>query len=279
MKWESLNKRETVFALAFGIGIVLAYQFYRASKLQSIPGPFIAKFTNLHRFFLTRSGYAHLYQARAHEKYGAVVRFGPNMVSFCDPEAIPSIFHMRNGFAKSNMYRAFRPWTPNGQIASVFSAEDDAENRQMKQHVAVYYSLSYTVSSFEKRVDDAIHMLFDQLNGKFVATGAQFNLTMWLKFYSYDIMALMTFRRAYGYLQHGDEFSTIMRDVKKSMMSIAPMTQIPWLDWLLHKNRLVNSVKREAMSALLTFVLARIAERRNSSETASKTNTRCRFDI
>ncbi|TGO08450.1 hypothetical protein BTUL_0208g00010 [Botrytis tulipae] len=161
------------------------------------------------------------------------------------------------------MYRAFRPWTTNGLLLSVFTAEDDVVNRQMKQHIAVYFSLSYTVSSFEKRIDNAIRIFFNQLDSQFVATGAHCDLTRWFKFFSYDAMGLMTFSRAYGYLQHGSD-SAIIEDVKKSMLTIGPMTQIPWLDWLLHKNRLVNLIKREPVSALLMYVLERISERRNS---------------
>jgi cytochrome P450 len=48
------------------------------------------------------------------------------------------------------------------------------------------------------------------------------------------------------------------------------MTQIPWLDWLLHKNRLINWIKPEAMSTLFAYVLARVAERRNSPKTLNK---------
>lgn len=51
------------------------------------------------------------------------------------------------------------------------------------------------------------------------------------------------------------------------------MTQIPWLDWLLHKNRIANFVKHEAVSPLLNFVLERIAERRSSPKAFHKANT------
>jgi hypothetical protein len=121
------------------------------------------------------------------------------------------------------MYRAFRPWTTNGLLLSVFTAEDDVVNRQMKQHIAVYFSLSYTVSSFEKRVDNAIRIFFDQLNRQFVATGSHCDLTRWFKFFSYDAMGLMTFSRAYGYLQHGSD-SAIIEDVKRSMLTIGPVS-------------------------------------------------------
>lgn len=39
------------------------------------------------------------------------------------------------------------------------------------------------------------------------------------------------------------------------------MTQIPWFDWLLHKNWVANLFKREAIAPLLDYVLARISER------------------
>lgn len=39
------------------------------------------------------------------------------------------------------------------------------------------------------------------------------------------------------------------------------MTQLPWLDWLLHKNRLANLIRSEAISPLLMYVLKRIGER------------------
>ncbi|GIJ83167.1 hypothetical protein Asppvi_001686 [Aspergillus pseudoviridinutans] len=280
MLWESLDKQQAVSVLALGISTVLVYHLFCTYwQLQHIPGPLIAKFSDFHRFILARRGLIHLYQACAHQRFGPVVRFGPNLVSICDPEAIHTIFNLRTGFAKachshlgldasltSKMYRAFRPWTTDGLLLSVFTAEDGAVNLQMKQHISVYYSLSYAVSSFEPRIDSAIRMFFDQLDCQFLATGARFDLTSWLKFFSYDSMGLMTFSRAYGYMQHGSDPYGIMADVKRANLIIGPMTQIPWLDWLLHKNRLANLIKRESIAPLLEYVMARISERRTESQ-------------
>ncbi|PCD18707.1 hypothetical protein FGRA07_06460 [Fusarium graminearum] len=266
------------FALAFlaiGFSSVLIYQLaHNYRRLQHIPGPLVAKLTDIHRFMLVRSGFIHLYQASAHERYGSVVRFGPNLVSICDPEAIQEVFNMRNGFNKSNMYRAFRPWTPAGLLVSVFTAKDDIVNRQMKQHIAVYFSLSYTAASFEERVDNAIRIFFKQLDSQFVTTGAKIDLTRWFKFFSYDAMGLMTFSRPYGCLENSSDAAGIISDVKNSMLAIGPqMTQMPWLDWLLHKNGLINMIKPEPVSALLKYVLARISERRNSPKAMHSTVT------
>lgn len=99
---EFLNTKQELAALFAGITAVLVYQLYRTySRLKHIPGPFIAKFTNLYRFILARRGFLHLYLDVAHKRYGPAVRFGPNLVCICDPEAIPTIFNHRGGFPKA----------------------------------------------------------------------------------------------------------------------------------------------------------------------------------
>lgn len=101
MLWESLDKPKPLAVLIFGITTLLVWHIYRTyARLRHFPGPFIAKFTNFHRFLLARHGRLHLYQDRAHQQYGSAVRFGPNLVCICDPEAIPTIFNLRGGFPK-----------------------------------------------------------------------------------------------------------------------------------------------------------------------------------
>lgn len=101
MLLESLERQQPLAVLVLGVTTILVYHLYRTySQLQHIPGPLIAKFTNFHRFLLARRGRLHLYQDRAHQRYGPAVRFGPNLVCICDPEAIQTIFNLRGGFPK-----------------------------------------------------------------------------------------------------------------------------------------------------------------------------------
>ncbi|KAJ5098536.1 hypothetical protein N7532_005537 [Penicillium argentinense] len=69
-------------------------------RLQHVSGPFFAKFTNLQRVWWVKTGRAHEYHREMHAMYGPVVRFGPNMVSISDPQAIPAIYPSRPGFPK-----------------------------------------------------------------------------------------------------------------------------------------------------------------------------------
>lgn len=84
-------------------------------KLSHVPGPFLASLSNLPRVSWVSSKRAHEIHIELHEKYGDLVRFGPNMVSVADPAEIPTIYPMRPGFVK---VRISRTETSSSQQAS-----------------------------------------------------------------------------------------------------------------------------------------------------------------
>lgn len=47
-----------------------------------------------------KSGQSHIIHHEAHERYGDLVRLGPNMVSVSNPEAMAIVYPMRPGFLK-----------------------------------------------------------------------------------------------------------------------------------------------------------------------------------
>lgn len=85
-------------------------------RLRHIPGPFFAKFTNFQRVYWVKTKRAHLILQEAHEKYGELVRIGPNTVSIHNPELLPTIYTARIGFPKVS---AFSPHLLTSLIATV----------------------------------------------------------------------------------------------------------------------------------------------------------------
>jgi len=79
--------------LVFLLLLLIAQAYYR---LTHIPGPFLARFTNLTRLSWVLSYKAHDIHISQHMKYGPVVRFGPNMVSVACPSEVGTIY----GFSK-----------------------------------------------------------------------------------------------------------------------------------------------------------------------------------
>jgi len=75
--------------------------YLRNWSIQDIPGPFLAKFTNLWQMYECRMGRRYYTVFLLHEKYGKLVRLQPNHVSVADPDAIPIIYGHGTGFLKS----------------------------------------------------------------------------------------------------------------------------------------------------------------------------------
>ena len=87
-----------IFGTAFAL---LALQAWRTWwRLRHIPGPPIASLTNFQRMGWVLSRKAHLKLQEQHDRYGELVRIGPNTVSFSNAEVIPSVYVMRPGFPK-----------------------------------------------------------------------------------------------------------------------------------------------------------------------------------
>jgi hypothetical protein len=68
--------------------------------LSSLPGPKWARFTSFYRVYRLWSGEAPAVYLELHEKYGPIVRTGPNIVSIADPLAIPTIYGITSNFIK-----------------------------------------------------------------------------------------------------------------------------------------------------------------------------------
>lgn len=90
----------TAGALLFAI-ILLNYLRTAFKKdLRSLPGPFLARFSGFYRLSLVWDGHAPERYRELHEKYGTIVRTGPNHVSISDTAMIPIIYGIGSKFLK-----------------------------------------------------------------------------------------------------------------------------------------------------------------------------------
>ena len=83
--------------------VVLSCVWTRYStSLRHIPGPFSASFSNWWKLKAVWRKDMPMMNVKAHEKYGPLVRIGPNHVSVSDPEAMRSIYGTTNIYRKVN---------------------------------------------------------------------------------------------------------------------------------------------------------------------------------
>ena len=79
--------------------------------LRQVPGPFIASISSMWRLFFIWKQDLPAVQVRLHERYGGLVRIGPNHISLSDPEDIKVVYGTKSQFTKVGLLlQAFLHW-------------------------------------------------------------------------------------------------------------------------------------------------------------------------
>lgn len=86
----------------------LLYNRYHRG-LSKYPGPFLASLTDWWRFVDVWKRRPEVTHIKLHEKYGDVVRLGPNTLSFANPAAPKAIYGLNKGFIKVRRRRTNPP--------------------------------------------------------------------------------------------------------------------------------------------------------------------------
>ncbi|GAB1199993.1 hypothetical protein APSETT444_009353 [Aspergillus pseudonomiae] len=275
-------------AVGAAIIAIFLHLFNTWWHLRHIPGPFLASITNLQRVWWVKTGRAHLYHQAIHAKYGEVVRIGPRLVSFSNPEAISTVYPIRPGFPKgcicreaenqrelkSDFYATLRPYTrERGAMLAVFNTQNEQIHKQIKSPIAPLFSLSNVVM-FEGLVEEVLSCLSEQFDTRFVGTGKIFDFGEWLQYFAFDVMGTMSFSRRYGFLEQGRDVNGMLDAIFLFMKTAAPMSQIPWVDPWIYKNRFVNSLRRTPAMSILGFVDRVIRERLHNPDHAKRDSHR-----
>ena len=91
--------------LAIGfIAAVRLFSFRYTYGLQKYNGPFLASFSNLWRLIDVYLNSDKKPGIQWHEKYGDVIRMGPNVLYYKSPSAIKDIYGPGTNFVKVNRY-------------------------------------------------------------------------------------------------------------------------------------------------------------------------------
>ena len=128
-----------------GLGALLVYLFclgiYRCylHPLAKYPGPLAAKVSGYYMVFWAFLGQNTFARHEAHQKYGSIVRLGPNELAFSDMVSIKDIYgQSSNSCPKAPLF--YRGFTMTGK-ESVFSAISRIDHGRMRRLLSYGFSL------------------------------------------------------------------------------------------------------------------------------------------
>lgn len=89
-----------IFIVVLPIIIYYFTRNYLTPGVCAVPGPFLAKISNIWRFFDVANGSAEVTLYKLHRRHRDYVRLGPNVVSVWNLDALKIIYGINRGYKK-----------------------------------------------------------------------------------------------------------------------------------------------------------------------------------
>ncbi|KAH7134111.1 cytochrome P450 monooxygenase [Dactylonectria macrodidyma] len=195
-----------LFALLFYILGLVSYRIF-FHPLARHPGPILAKVTNWYSAFHYWKGDMHLKFLEWHEKYGEVVRFGPNSISMNSQPAMMDIYAVRANVRKTDAYAVF---SPSRHASNTISATDKKEHA-FKRRILTQVCSDKALKGLEPRILTHIRQFTDILHEHAPATatepldteeswGPELDMARYCDYLGFDIISGLCYGESFNML-------------------------------------------------------------------------------
>ncbi|EGE84113.1 benzoate 4-monooxygenase cytochrome P450, variant 2 [Blastomyces dermatitidis ATCC 18188] len=192
------------------LGVIFCYSsitaIYRLTlhPLAKYPGPFFCKLSDWPTLFSASSGNRHLQEWKAHQKYGPIVRIGPNTISINSVTGFKAIHGSRlSNVRKSDWYLTVEGAIGTPMTQTILDRQKHAFHRRVLD-----IALSETaLKSVEHMIVENIQAWCTHLAEGISEPGdwsSPKNMAEWATYLSYDIMGDLTFGKKFHCMDSGE---------------------------------------------------------------------------
>ncbi|ROV87631.1 hypothetical protein VMCG_10616 [Cytospora schulzeri] len=191
----------TGFALKFGLtalccyGVLIPAYYLWFHPLAKFPGPRLWAVSQIPWTVMFCSGQSHRRLTELHDRYGGIVRIGPDELSFTLPEAWDSIMGTRRGSPENpkapwycppdSKHIAAAPWDDHTRMRRILSPSFSAASMIQQQPIIRTY----------------VDLLIKRLHEKSRDGNTSIDIGSWLNYCAFDIIGDLSFGEPFGCLQ------------------------------------------------------------------------------
>ncbi|KAH8788403.1 cytochrome P450 [Diaporthe sp. PMI_573] len=196
--------------------------------LSKVPGPRLAKITELWRTNRYIRGYWHRDILDLHRKYGPVVRISPNEVSIVSPEVSKTVYSYSGGTQKTDWYDVWRALggTEGRNSTAFFGATDPNQHAFLRRRVSTTYTLS-TILAAEPKVQGVLDSLWERFD-EFAKAKQPINLTEWSSYFTYDVVGTLCISEPLGFIRDRRDKTGFIAGVHNAFFWCANLGYLPW---------------------------------------------------
>ncbi|RSM03390.1 hypothetical protein CDV31_010524 [Fusarium ambrosium] len=214
------------------IGLTLAHFLYTIiyqlffSPLRKFPGPKLWAVSIIPYVRMHLQGQSHQKILELHQKYGPIVRIGPNFLSFNHPDAMKEIRgHRKTGTGENS--KEPHAVTPNADNIIGANRPDHQRFRRALANGFSARTMQDQQPIIKSYIDSFIRVLHEEC-----ADGKEpVNIEKWFNFLTFDLVGDLAFGESFGCLAE-KKYNPWVRHIFKGIKDIAYMTnfgRIPWL--------------------------------------------------
>lgn len=216
---------------------IAIYRLTPLHPLAKYPGPLVCRLTKLWGAWVAYKGKPYLYYKDLHERYGPVVRIGPNELSIADAELLPYILGP-SGMPKGPMWTGRRilpskNFNANNSLTAVRDFRRHAELRKPWNNAFKPASIANYEGMLVARAEQFVQKL-ETLCKLQESNHEPIDLSMWINYFTFDFMGDLAFGGVYSLLRDGDQDEILLK-MRRGIFLPSVIHHIPWIMSLIHK--------------------------------------------
>ncbi|KAG2172901.1 hypothetical protein INT43_000251 [Umbelopsis isabellina] len=220
---SKLNRTEVAGIAVGSLAVYYIANTFAFDPLRSIPGPLAAKLSRFYDLKTKAGGKKPEIIEELHQKYGDVVRIGPNHVSIRDPNAVKQIYGTER-FLKSDFYDVFKI---DGN-ESIFSTKSSMNHGRFRRIMGPGFSQSTLDNLEDIFMDNGILLFLDKLDKNVADKNMPANLFNEFHLLAFDVLGELAFGKSFDMVKMNSHPFTSWLKARSSIIPL--LTTFPMLN-------------------------------------------------
>ncbi|KAE9370024.1 pisatin demethylase [Stipitochalara longipes BDJ] len=221
-----MNAEPLPWLIAVLIGLIILSCMRTYFRLRHIPGPPGVGFSKLWLLKKSFGGRFHLDTLELCEKYGPIVRIGPNELITNDFDVLRKTSAVRSPYVRSGWYDGLR-FDPGHN--NVLSERDEKVHSALRTKMAAGYSGKEN-EHLEQSVDTTIAQLIELLSTKYLSSAEDYkpvDLAPRFQYFTLDVISDIAFGKPLGNLQADQDVWSFIKAVQDGTPLIVFLAAFP----------------------------------------------------
>ncbi|GJJ15389.1 hypothetical protein Clacol_009665 [Clathrus columnatus] len=222
----ALTLSYTLYITALLTSIVL-YRLSPFHPLAGIPGPTIGKISRLWSLYIATTGQQHRYAQELHERYGPIVRTGPNHLHIIDASAIPTLLSAKP-FEKAERYKVTVPLGGSGALGTLVDIHEHQARRKLWDRAMNSEAMQGYREIFSRRINQFVGLL-EKRDGQIIDLSLLFSLLAVSISIRFDVMGDLAFNGRFEMLKSAVDANDYISTTRGSAFFFEWSGKIPWI--------------------------------------------------